>query len=118
MKVWLGLKFAHSQVCYRVERCYTIILASNQKSLSLKKFNMVFLHVHMYLHSRALSGHSTSSDHQTGPSVILDTPGGGNSGLDGDDDDDQFVVQDSTPLELPQTDAFLSPPVEDKPEGI
>lgn len=72
----------------------------------------------MYSHSRALSGHSTSGDHQTGPSVILDTPGGGSGGLDDDDDDDdQFVVQDSTPLELPQTDAFLPPTVNDKPEG-
>ena len=51
--------------------------------------------------------------------MILDTPAGDVGQLEGEDDDDQFVVQDSTPLELPDTEAF-HPKVtttQDKPEG-
>lgn len=48
--------------------------------------------------------------------MILDTPAGGNGGLD-DDEDDQYVVQDSTPLEIPSTDLFLPHSIDDKPEG-
>ncbi len=48
-----------------------------------------------------------------GGSVIMDRPAdeGGAS-----EDEEQFLVQDSAPLELPETEAFL-PITHDKPEG-
>jgi len=49
--------------------------------------------------------------------VILDSV----AGTDGSDhDDDQFMVQDTTPMELPDSQAFLPPAqaIDDKPEGI
>lgn len=51
-----------------------------------------------------------------GPSVIMEgAVGAGEEGLS--DDEEQFVVQDSAPLELPDTDAFQPTTQQDKPEG-
>ena len=52
--------------------------------------------------------------------VILDTPGVA-AGEGEDDDDDQFVVADSTPLAPPSEDAFSKPLdglMDEKPEGM
>ncbi len=48
--------------------------------------------------------------------VIMDGPAGEDGGSDGEDDD-QFVVQDSTPLELPKHEAFQPTTTHDQPEG-
>ena len=50
--------------------------------------------------------------------MILDTPVGDGEQSEGEDDE-QFVVQDSTPLEVPDTEAFQLKvsTTEDKPEG-
>lgn len=54
------------------------------------------------------------------PSVIMDTPAGVGGPGDEEEDDDQFVVADSTPLTLPTEDAFTKPSdgiMDEKPEG-
>ena len=52
------------------------------------------------------------------PTVILDTPGQGDDQME--DDDDQFIVEDSAPLVQPLTEAFAKVDddvMDEKPEG-
>ncbi len=51
-----------------------------------------------------------------GAPVIMDRPTGEGEGSEGEDDE-LFVVQDSTPLELPKHEAFQPTTTHDKPEG-
>lgn len=46
----------------------------------------------------------------------MDRPTGEGEGSEGEDDE-LFVVQDSTPLELPKHEAFQPTTTHDKPEG-
>lgn len=55
---------------------------------------------------------------ELGPIVILDTPGEGDDDMG--DDEDQFVIEDSTPMALPPEEAFTKVDEEmmdEKPEG-